>query len=335
MPADKPVKWLSSFFRWPGGSARLETDHPLVAQILWRFLRPLRGTPSQKGEGRCYDLRFVTQPKAEWFLREGLTTLNRGSRIRWWCNLIEQEASRLTIEPRKRRFTGRIHPLFRMEPDALFHFLFRQPMNLLLSADRCTFLHAASVARDGRGILLAGPSGVGKSILSLACARAGWGFLSDEMPILHRDGSGFEARAFPCLAGFSKGLLQYFPEVAARVAWEYPEPGRTGRKVRFDAGSVYPNCRRDRAPLSALIFPRYASHQRPQIRTLTRPRALEILLQDPGLTLADSSAGIRKVPGREDFALEWLWELVVRLPAYELTYRLADLDRVPKILARL
>jgi hypothetical protein len=41
-------------------------------------------------------------------------------------------------------------------------------------------LHAGLVARDGRGVLLAGPSGTGKSTTALACASAGFAYLADD-----------------------------------------------------------------------------------------------------------------------------------------------------------
>jgi hypothetical protein len=41
-------------------------------------------------------------------------------------------------------------------------------------------VHAGCVALDGRGILLCGDSGAGKSSLAYGCARAGWTFVSDD-----------------------------------------------------------------------------------------------------------------------------------------------------------
>lgn len=58
---------------------------------------------------------------------------------------------------------------------------------LLLGASVVTDLHAACVARNGKGILLCGNSGAGKSTLAYACARAGWTFTSDDTSYLIND----------------------------------------------------------------------------------------------------------------------------------------------------
>lgn len=47
-------------------------------------------------------------------------------------------------------------------------------------------LHAGCVARDGRGVLLAGTSGSGKSTLTAALVRDGWDFLSDDTVFVTR-----------------------------------------------------------------------------------------------------------------------------------------------------
>ena len=45
-------------------------------------------------------------------------------------------------------------------------------------------VHAACVSRDGRGVLLCGESGMGKSTLAFGCARAGWTYTSDDASYL-------------------------------------------------------------------------------------------------------------------------------------------------------
>jgi hypothetical protein len=60
---------------------------------------------------------------------------------------------------------------------------------LLLSTSYVTAIHAACVSRNGRGMLLCGNSGAGKSSLAYACARAGWIFTSDDSSYLVADGN--------------------------------------------------------------------------------------------------------------------------------------------------
>jgi hypothetical protein len=52
-----------------------------------------------------------------------------------------------------------------------------------------TAIHAGCVARNGRGVLLCGDSGAGKSSLSYACARAGWTFVSDDASFFLNNGT--------------------------------------------------------------------------------------------------------------------------------------------------
>ena len=61
-------------------------------------------------------------------------------------------------------------------------------VNLLLWQTHLASIHAGCVARNGRGILLCGVSGAGKSCLSYACARHGWEFITDESSALLRGG---------------------------------------------------------------------------------------------------------------------------------------------------
>ena len=55
---------------------------------------------------------------------------------------------------------------------------------LLLGATVVTDIHAACVSKNGKGILLCGETGAGKSTLAYACARAGWTYTSDDTSYL-------------------------------------------------------------------------------------------------------------------------------------------------------
>lgn len=64
-----------------------------------------------------------------------------------------------------------------------YHFIEAMVL-LLLSTSYVTPIHAACVSRYGRGMLLCGDSGAGKSSLAYACACAGWTFTSDDSSYL-------------------------------------------------------------------------------------------------------------------------------------------------------
>ncbi len=72
--------------------------------------------------------------------------------------------------------------LFRVAPystDCVGYLLLGMP-GCIISTRYAIGIHAGCVAMDGRGILLCGDSGMGKSTLSYACAKAGWTYVSDD-----------------------------------------------------------------------------------------------------------------------------------------------------------
>ncbi len=58
-------------------------------------------------------------------------------------------------------------------------------------------LHAASLARDGLGLIMPAPPGSGKSTLAAALSFRGWRLLSDELTLLDRDTGHMAAVARP------------------------------------------------------------------------------------------------------------------------------------------
>ena len=62
-------------------------------------------------------------------------------------------------------------------------------------------LHASSVAKDGRAVLISGPSGSGKSDLALRLLDRGYTLVSDDQTIVSREEDRLVASAPPTIAG--------------------------------------------------------------------------------------------------------------------------------------
>lgn len=62
-------------------------------------------------------------------------------------------------------------------------------------------VHASTVAMDGRAVLISGPSGSGKSDLTLRLLDRGFSLVSDDQTIVRRDGDCLIASPPPNIAG--------------------------------------------------------------------------------------------------------------------------------------
>ncbi|HEV2401156.1 MAG TPA: aldolase [Candidatus Sulfotelmatobacter sp.] len=104
------------------------------------------------------------------------------------------------------RHTVNNHAYFR------YHFLEAAALSLV-TTKYLTPVHGACVAWKGKGILLCGDSGAGKSSLSFACARRGWTFLSDDATCLVRGRKGRIVVGNPEHIHFRESAFEIFPEL--------------------------------------------------------------------------------------------------------------------------
>jgi hypothetical protein len=83
-----------------------------------------------------------------------------------------------------------------------------------LSTRFVTGIHAACVVLDGRGVMLCGDSGAGKTTLSWSCARAGWQFVADDTSFLLHGESTRRVIGNYHQVRFRPASVEFFPEIA-------------------------------------------------------------------------------------------------------------------------
>jgi serine kinase of HPr protein (carbohydrate metabolism regulator) len=105
----------------------------------------------------------------------------------------------------------------------LLRWLFLEAMAyMLLTQCYVVSMHAGCVARGGGAILLCGSSGAGKSTLSVACARAGFTFLSDDCTWVLTGTDRRIAIGKPHQARLRADAARHFPELAGLPARALP-----------------------------------------------------------------------------------------------------------------
>jgi hypothetical protein len=131
-----------------------------------------------------------------------------------------------------------------------YHILEAAVLSMVASL-RAAPLHGACVAPFGRGMLLCGDSGAGKSSLSFAGARAGWAFISDDASYLP-----FERKDRMVIGNCHKIRLrdtgvQLFPELEGRPV----TPRAVGKpSIEIPTAEMPELLKSDSATIESIIF---------------------------------------------------------------------------------
>ena len=192
-----------------------------------------------------------------------------------------------------------------------FRWYFLEPLVYLLLTQTYTLpIHAACIAKNGRGLLISGASGAGKSTLAFASARAGWTFVSDDATSLLQDSDDRIAIGRPHQARVRDDAPQFFPELEGYVTRARPNGKLSIEIPMADFPAI-------RTALHCSIESVVCLDRRPG-----RPSLERISGEESGAALASEMPTYgHEVRGRHERTINRL----VSLPAYRIRYqRLED-----------
>jgi hypothetical protein len=133
-------------------------------------------------------------------------------------------------------------------------------------------IHAASVVRDGKTLVMPGDPGSGKSTLSAGLLSRGWSYLCDEFSLIDPD--SLFAHPFPraiCAKEPSFGVIDELGlRLCRKTPYHKPMKGRVAflnpLDVRSDAIALP-------SPVRWVVFPKYTAGAMPALLPISRAQA--------------------------------------------------------------
>ncbi|MFN2299322.1 MAG: serine kinase [Anaerolineales bacterium] len=178
-------------------------------------------------------------------------------------------------------------------------------------------IHAGAIGREGKGALLVGRGGSGKSTAALTCMLNGWRYLSDDYCLLAAEG---EPRAYSLYntAKLTADHLKNFPALQPAVS----NPGELGgEKALLFIHDHMPDRAISDTRVNMVLLPRVSGDPETRIRPASPTAALR--------ALAPSS--LFQIPGTGRFEFQALADFVKRIPCFHLALG-TDMDKIPDVL---
>lgn len=174
----------------------------------------------------------------------------------------------------------------------------------LIRSDRWVFaLHAASLVKDGAGLLLCGEPGAGKSTLSLQLVDAGFQYAGDDVALIESDGT---ACGIPFALTLKKGSWEWLSVLQSN--WDGVTHRRAdGAEVRYLPIS---NAHNGSLSVGWIIFLNRVAEGSPELTALDQLDSMKRLIEgafaaDGKLSQAGFSALKRIVSGARSFQLTY------------------------------
>lgn len=202
----------------------------------------------------------------------------------------------------------------------LKHAVFMLPLIELLRTRGLYNAHAAGLEIQGKGLLFPADPGSGKTTLTLALARGGFGLLSDDLLFLKQEGEQLALLAFPDDVDVTENTARLFPEIEPYLRPLLP--GRLKRQVSM--AEAFGTRTVARCVPAAVVCPRIAHTDHTRLESIS-----------PVEAFVEFAKSVTLVPPKTaQVHLDLVGQLLREVPCYRM-HTGRDLDALPGILQRL
>lgn len=192
--------------------------------------------------------------------------------------------------------------------ETILHLVILEPLRYILKHHNLLFIHAAVLAKDGKGLMICGAPNAGKSTLAALLNNKGYKFLSDEFALL----KGKQIYSLPLKIKLDRRSVEHLKQQGFSVY--YPR-------------NIIEKCSHD---LTLIIGTGYERLSAPVLYPLNKTKALASLLLDKvNTTIYEKDAILRR---RQ---IQALAGIASQTKCYYLDYYLKHLPQIPGIINRI
>jgi hypothetical protein len=160
-------------------------------------------------------------------------------------------------------------------PASLIEYLFHLALIELLRRCELYTIHATALEKNGRGILIPGNSGRGKTTSFISLLRSGYRYLSDDHPLIRDAGDHIDLLPFPIKINVTETTIAFFPELR-NASDHLLRPGFPKRG--FYAEELYQTAIGECCRPAVVLFPHVVDAPHSRLELLPKSRALEMIL---------------------------------------------------------
>ena len=228
---------------------------------------------------------------------------------------------------------ARLSPRFLDDPQLVIGRVLRPFLqSFLLPFFRLKSVHAAAVARDGRGTLLVGPGGSGKTTTAIELAHHGFTLLSDDGPLLTKTSAGAVVLSSLDYVHATDGTLALFPNLRGHVVGvkDHREKYAIARRAFGDDDRW-----REPVAVDTYVELRRSRISRPAITPMPRREVLADLVRDSMIVFRHPALRQPRFTRHAAWTLDCLGALVAGLRAFRVEFADEHLHELPALVASL